>query len=87
VEEDNYENYEKAYELYLKALEYFQAHLKYDKNPRSREVITAKVCCCCCFISQICCSCNTADTALLGDEDGREREREFVLVLVCEFGC
>eukprot|EP00193_Tetraselmis_chui_P004737 CAMPEP_0177767332 /NCGR_PEP_ID=MMETSP0491_2-20121128/9035_1 /TAXON_ID=63592 /ORGANISM="Tetraselmis chuii, Strain PLY429" /LENGTH=225 /DNA_ID=CAMNT_0019283873 /DNA_START=470 /DNA_END=1144 /DNA_ORIENTATION=+ len=42
VEEDNAENYEKAYELYLKALGYFEVHLKYDKNKRSKEVIKAK---------------------------------------------
>mmetsp|Transcript_34224 Transcript_34224/g.87533 ORF Transcript_34224/g.87533 Transcript_34224/m.87533 type:complete len:437 (-) Transcript_34224:186-1496(-) len=42
VEEDQAENYEKAYELYCKALDHFGAHLKYDKNPRSKEVITAK---------------------------------------------
>jgi vacuolar protein-sorting-associated protein 4 len=51
VEEDEAENYETAYELYLEALEYFQVYLKYEKSPRSRELITAKVCCYCCLIS------------------------------------
>jgi hypothetical protein len=78
VQEDQAENYEKAYELYLKALEYFQALLKYEMNPRTKELIRAKVCCCCCLISQICCSCNTADTALLG-----EGERETMCLCRC----
>ena len=43
VAEDKAENYERALELYMHALEYFSTHLKYEKNPRSREAITNKV--------------------------------------------
>ena len=43
VAEDKAENYEKALELYMHALEYFSTHLKYEKNPRSKEAITTKV--------------------------------------------
>jgi hypothetical protein len=43
VEEDNKQNYPAALELYTRALEYFKTHLKYDKNPKSREMISAKV--------------------------------------------
>ena len=43
VAEDRAENYEKAFELYMTALEYFKTHLKYEKNPKSKEAITAKV--------------------------------------------
>mmetsp|Transcript_31212 Transcript_31212/g.88483 ORF Transcript_31212/g.88483 Transcript_31212/m.88483 type:complete len:309 (-) Transcript_31212:868-1794(-) len=42
VEEDKNENYEAAYDLYVRALDHFNAHLKYDKNPQSKAVITAK---------------------------------------------
>lgn len=43
VEEDNAGNYPKAFELYKIALDYFSTHLKYEKNPRAKEAITAKV--------------------------------------------
>lgn len=43
VAEDKAENYERALELYMHALEYFSTHLKYEKNPRSKEAITNKV--------------------------------------------
>ena len=43
VNEDKNENYERAFELYMTALEYFKTHLKYEKNPRSKEAITLKV--------------------------------------------
>ena len=43
VQEDNDGNYKEAFELYKKALEYFSAHLKYEKNPRAKETITMKV--------------------------------------------
>ncbi len=43
VQEDNNNNYDKAYELYKIALEYFSTHLKYEKNPRSKAAITEKV--------------------------------------------
>ena len=46
VNEDKNENYERAFELYMTALEYFKTHLKYEKNPRSKEAITLKVWCC-----------------------------------------
>ncbi|PSC75535.1 SUPPRESSOR OF K(+) TRANSPORT GROWTH DEFECT 1 [Micractinium conductrix] len=42
VEEDKKENFQHALELYLRALEYFGTHLKYDKNPKSREMIQNK---------------------------------------------
>ena len=44
VAEDNAGNYQRAFELYKIALEYFGTHLKYEKNARARETITAKVC-------------------------------------------
>ena len=40
--EDNAGNYQKAFDLYKIALEYFSTHLKYEKNPRAKEAITAK---------------------------------------------
>ena len=43
VAEDNAGNYQKAFDLYKIALEYFSTHLKYEKNPRAKEAITAKV--------------------------------------------
>lgn len=43
VAEDNAGNYQRAFELYKIALEYFGTHLKYEKNARARETITAKV--------------------------------------------
>jgi vacuolar protein-sorting-associated protein 4 len=42
VDEDNAGNYAKALELYKVALEYFSTHLKYEKNPKARDAITAK---------------------------------------------
>eukprot|EP00884_Botryococcus_braunii_P018340 jgi/Botrbrau1/518/Bobra.110_2s0147.1 len=42
VDEDNAGNYPKAFELYKIALDYFSTHLKYEKNPRAKEAITAK---------------------------------------------
>mmetsp|Transcript_5398 Transcript_5398/g.13931 ORF Transcript_5398/g.13931 Transcript_5398/m.13931 type:complete len:255 (-) Transcript_5398:31-795(-) len=42
VAEDSAGNYEKALNLYINALEYFKTHLKYEKNPRAKEAITAK---------------------------------------------
>ena len=43
VEEDRKENWAAALDLYKRALEYFGTHLKYDKNPKSREMISNKV--------------------------------------------
>lgn len=43
VVEDNAGNYQKAFDLYKIALEYFSTHLKYEKNPRLKEAITVKV--------------------------------------------
>jgi vacuolar protein-sorting-associated protein 4 len=43
IDADNAQEYEKAYELYIKALEYFKVALKWDKNPTSKELITRKV--------------------------------------------
>ncbi|XP_010488647.1 PREDICTED: protein SUPPRESSOR OF K(+) TRANSPORT GROWTH DEFECT 1-like [Camelina sativa] len=42
VQEDNVGNYNKAFPLYMNALEYFKTHLKYEKNPKIREAITHK---------------------------------------------
>nr|XP_009597832.1 protein SUPPRESSOR OF K(+) TRANSPORT GROWTH DEFECT 1-like isoform X2 [Nicotiana tomentosiformis] len=42
VQEDNAENYAKAFPLYMNALEYFKTHLKYEKNPKIKEAITQK---------------------------------------------
>lgn len=42
VEHDNAQEYQKALEYYKIALEYFSTHLKYEKNQRAREAITAK---------------------------------------------
>ncbi|KAI8473497.1 MAG: AAA-ATPase of VPS4/SKD1 family [Monoraphidium minutum] len=43
VVEDEAGNLEKALQLYKGALDYFATHLKYEKNERSKEAITAKV--------------------------------------------
>lgn len=43
VAEDEAGNYDKALQQYKAALEYFSAHLKYEKNPRSAEAIKAKM--------------------------------------------
>ncbi len=43
IAEDEAGHYDKALQLYQGALEYFATHLKYEKNPRSRDAITAKV--------------------------------------------
>ncbi|KAK2076201.1 Protein SUPPRESSOR OF K(+) TRANSPORT GROWTH DEFT 1 [Prototheca wickerhamii] len=41
--EDNAGNYQKAFQLYMAALDYFTTHLKYEKNPSAKKAITAKV--------------------------------------------
>jgi hypothetical protein len=43
VEEDKKQNWQAALDLYKRSLEYFTTHLKYDKNPKSRQMITNKV--------------------------------------------
>ena len=43
VEADNAQKYEEAFGLYMHALDFFEAHLKYEKNPRAKEAITKKV--------------------------------------------
>lgn len=43
VQEDENGNYEKAIAKYTNGLEYFQRHMKYDKNEQSRQAIKAKV--------------------------------------------
>lgn len=53
MQEDNAGNYQKAFDLYKIALEYFSTHLKYEKNPRAKEAITAKVRCLC-YVSGLC---------------------------------
>ena len=42
VQEDNSGNYAKAFLLYMKALESFKTHFKYEKNPNIKEAITLK---------------------------------------------
>lgn len=42
VQEDNAGNYNKAFPLYMNALEYFKTHLKYEKNPKIRDTISDK---------------------------------------------
>ncbi|OQE28308.1 hypothetical protein PENSTE_c003G06321 [Penicillium steckii] len=42
IENDNEGEYEKAYQLYYSALELFMLALKWEKNPRSKEMIRAK---------------------------------------------
>ncbi|XP_012074638.1 protein SUPPRESSOR OF K(+) TRANSPORT GROWTH DEFECT 1 isoform X2 [Jatropha curcas] len=42
VKEDDAGNYAKAFQLYKNALEYFQAHLKYEKNPQIAKTIKEK---------------------------------------------
>eukprot|EP00240_Pyramimonas_obovata_P001567 CAMPEP_0118922068 /NCGR_PEP_ID=MMETSP1169-20130426/1128_1 /TAXON_ID=36882 /ORGANISM="Pyramimonas obovata, Strain CCMP722" /LENGTH=436 /DNA_ID=CAMNT_0006862887 /DNA_START=116 /DNA_END=1426 /DNA_ORIENTATION=+ len=42
VEADNAQKYEEAFGLYMHALDFFEAHLKYEKNPRAKEAITKK---------------------------------------------
>ncbi|KAL4858781.1 Protein SUPPRESSOR OF K(+) TRANSPORT GROWTH DEFECT 1 [Chlorella vulgaris] len=43
VEEDKKQNWQAALDLYKRSLEYFTTHLKYDKNPKSRQMITNKL--------------------------------------------
>jgi hypothetical protein len=42
VEEDNAGNYQRALELYKQGLDWFQTHMKFEKNPHSRKAITEK---------------------------------------------
>lgn len=42
IENDNEGEYEKAYQLYYSALELFMLALKWEKNPRSKEMIRSK---------------------------------------------
>ncbi|RDX91961.1 Protein SUPPRESSOR OF K(+) TRANSPORT GROWTH DEFECT 1, partial [Mucuna pruriens] len=42
VREDDARNYKKAFTLYMNALEYLRAHLKYEKHPKIKEAITQK---------------------------------------------
>lgn len=43
VELDTNDQYEQAFEYYMKALEQFAIHCKYDKNPASKEAIQKKM--------------------------------------------
>jgi hypothetical protein len=43
VELDTDEKYEQAFEYYMKGLEQFSLHCKYDKNPASRDAIQKKM--------------------------------------------
>ena len=40
---DNQEKFEQAFDCYMRALEQFQLHCKYDKNPASRDTIQNKM--------------------------------------------
>lgn len=42
IEHDNAGEYEKAYQMYYSALELFMLALKWEKNPKSKEMIRAK---------------------------------------------
>lgn len=42
IELDNHADYEQAYQTYYSALELFMLALKWEKNPRSKEMIRAK---------------------------------------------
>ena len=42
VAEDTAGNYQKALDLYVNALNYFETHLKYEKNPQAAKMIKAK---------------------------------------------
>jgi vacuolar protein-sorting-associated protein 4 len=42
IESDNEGEYEKAYQQYYSALELFMLALKWEKNPKSKEMIRAK---------------------------------------------
>jgi vacuolar protein-sorting-associated protein 4 len=42
IESDTAEEYEKAYQLYYQALELFMLALKWEKNPKSKEMIRTK---------------------------------------------
>ncbi|KAA0033413.1 protein SUPPRESSOR OF K(+) TRANSPORT GROWTH DEFECT 1-like isoform X1 [Cucumis melo var. makuwa] len=42
VEEENVGNYGKAFPLYMNALEYLKAALKYEKDPNVKESISQK---------------------------------------------
>ena len=42
IDHDNAGEYEKAYQLYYSALEMFMLALKWEKNPKSKEMIRAK---------------------------------------------
>ena len=43
VAEDDAGNYPKAFHLYKSSLDYFQTHLKYEKNPKIKSTVTEKV--------------------------------------------
>lgn len=40
---DNQEKWQQALDMYMKALEQFSLHCKYDKNPASKETIQRKM--------------------------------------------
>lgn len=42
IESDNSQDYEKAYQQYYSALELFMLALKWEKNPKSKEMIRTK---------------------------------------------
>ena len=42
IESDTIQEYEKAYQLYYQALELFMLALKWEKNPKSKEMIRGK---------------------------------------------
>lgn len=42
IEADTAENYDEAYQLYYNGLDYLMLAMKYEKNPKSKEIIKAK---------------------------------------------
>ena len=42
IESDTAQDYEKAYQLYYSSLELFMLALKWEKNPKSKEMIRTK---------------------------------------------
>lgn len=43
IQADNDQDYPKAFELYHRALEHFMVAIKYDKNPKSKEILMQRI--------------------------------------------
>lgn len=46
VAEDDAGNYKDALQSYMTALQYFEGYLRWEKNQKVKETMTAKVCVC-----------------------------------------